>query len=293
MEKTIHKPIPNYKTALVIVFLIMLYVLTSCSGNKPVLPTWEQMTCIKMQEYQGDVPISMEISQDYNYDPHSSVFPDGTYFYNPKNCDYKQITNVKKMPVRDISIRFQFTDKNDQITTVYVFSDEKYNYLEIPGQGTWREEIPKHLMSEQKQQTDLYRDTEFRQAFTERAVTREFSLIDNYNSAGKAVFIDLDKDELDTGFSEWWNRYIPNDRKAERPEDVRYVILKEMINKDYKGYWYNSKTGEKMEDAYDCTYRITAFDLVTGEQEVRGEYLNVLASTESETMIDNWLASKP
>ncbi len=281
------------KSALAIVIPAILFVLTGCSGKMPVLPTREQITCIKMQEYQGDVPISMEISQDYTYDPQSSVNLDAIYFYNPKNCDYKQITNEKKIPVRDLSIRFQFTDKNDQVTTVYVFSDEEYNYLEIPDQGTWREKIPKHLMSEQEQRTKSYRDIEFRQVFTEQAATRQFSLSENYNGAGKAIWIDLGNDELDTGFSEWWDRYIPDDRKAERPEDVRYVILKEMINKDYKGYWYNTKTGEKTGDEYDCAYQITAFDLVTGEQEVRGEYLDVLGLTESETMIDNWLASKP
>jgi len=69
-------------------------------------------------------------------------------------------------------------------------------------------------------------------------------------------------------YDDWWDRYIPDEWKAERPEDVRYVIVRGLRSKTYSGYWYDPRTGEKVSDAYERTFSLAAYDLLTGEEVV-------------------------
>ena len=52
---------------------------------------------------------------------------------------------------------------------------------------------------------------------------------------------------------------------------MRYVFLSEIASSTYKGYWYDPRTGQKLSDSYDVTYRITAYDLEEGETRVLTE----------------------
>ena len=248
--------------------LFMSFLLAGCGGEELILPAKADLKNITIQEYSGDRPVSMEVTMPVPYDPSSpNNFPGGTYFYNPGYSDWKQVTNSKKIPAKQTSLRYVFTEKNGTDTEVFLYKDGKYKYLELPGKGVWREEDGANgFLSEMKS----YRSLQFNKCFGEPAAAGDLKLPDNYNGAGKAVWVDL-SGEQDT---EWWDRGIPEDRKAERPEDVRYVVVAELKSKEYIGYWYDTTTGEHTSDSYDVRFTVVGYDLMTGEEKTVEDDVN-------------------
>lgn len=242
-------------------FFICL-ALCSCGGTALVLPAFENLTEITIQEYQGDTPIGIEVSTGFTY-TYDSNNPGQTYFYNPRHNDWKQITNDKNIPPKDTSLLYRFTDTEGNITEVFLYGNDKYNYLELPGKGIWRQTTVNNG-KRFPHQMEVYRDLEFTRCFAEPAVNGQLALLDTYNGAGKAVWVDISGESVD----DWWDRYIPDEWKAERPEDVRYVIVRGLRSKTYSGYWYDPRTGEKVSDAYEITFSLAAYDLLTGEEVV-------------------------
>ena len=126
----------------------------------------------------------------------------------------------------------------------------------------WREKISDGL-DRLPWEMKKYRNQTFYTSFVEDAVNGRLALPDTYNGAGKAVWIDLSGESIEG----WWDRFIPDEFTAARPEDVRYVLVAGLMSKSYEGYWYNPATGEKVSDAYRTEFSVVAYDLVTGEEE--------------------------
>ena len=238
--------------------IIICMALCSCGGTELVLPALENLTDITVQEYQGETPVGIEVSKGFTY-TYDSNNPGLTYFYSPRHNVWKQITNEKSIPPKDISLLFRFTDTEGDVTEVFLYEDEKYDYLELPGKGVWRNSGGKRLTNEM----ELYRDMEFKRCFAEPAGNGQLALLDTYNGAEKAIWVDISGESVD----DWWDRYIPDGWKAERPEDVRYVIVRRLRSKNYNGYWYDTRTGEKVSDSYEKSFSLVAYDLLTGEKE--------------------------
>ena len=248
----------------IILFLSLTLILCSCGGNnEPPVPAYENLTDITMQEYLGAEPVGMEVSTGFSYDPKLYSFPGGTFFYNPGYSDWEQITNSKQQPQRDSSLLLRFTDKSGTTTGVFLFGDEKYDYLEIPDVGFWREKrdgvndrMPWHLES--------YQTLQFSQCYASPILNHSRpTLSENYNGSEKAIMVDITEGHAD----EWWDRNIPDERAAERAEDVRYVFVLEVLSSEYAGYWYDTRTGQKTSDVYDNTYGVLLYDLVAGAEE--------------------------
>ncbi len=249
-------------------FLAAILLLSSCGGSKePPVPAYEELIDITVQEYMGDEPIGMEVSTGFSYDPEFYSFPGGTYFYNPGYSDWKQITNAKKQPQREISLLLRFTDKSGTTTKVFLFDDEKYDYLEIPDAGVWREKkdnINNRMTGELK----VYQELQFSQYYAESVLSHERpSLLESYNGAEKAIMVDIGEGELSI-WDYWWDDHIPDERSAERAEDVRYVFVLEVLDKKYIGYWYVQGTGQKLSNSYEYKYGLRLYDLVTGSEEL-------------------------
>lgn len=246
----------------IILLLSLMLILCSCGGNsEPPVPAYENLTDITMQEYMGDEPVGMEVST--GYDPKSYHYPGGTYFYNPGYSDWKQITNDKKLPQRDTSLLFRFTDKSGVTTEVFLFGDDHYDYLEIPGAGVWRDKKDDYDWMHWK--LEKYQSLQFSQCYAEPVLNhgRPY-LLESYNGSEKAIMVDIREGYAD---DDWWVRCIPDEWAAERAEDVRYVFVLELLRKEYRGYFYYPETGEKGSSVYDRTYSMTIYDLVDGSEE--------------------------
>jgi len=248
----------------IILLLSLMLILCSCGGNnEPPVPAYENLTEITMQEYMGDEPVGMEVSTGFSYDPKFYSYPGGTYFYNPGYSDWKQITNDKKLPRRDTSLLLRFTDKSGATTEVFIFGDDDYDYLEIPGAGVWQEKKD-GVNDRMPWKLEGYQSLQFSQCYAEPVMNHgRPSLLESYNGSEKAIMVDIREGYAD----DQWDFHIPDERAAERAEDVRYVFVLELLSKEYSGYWYNAETGQKVSDAYDKTYSMTIYDLVDGSEE--------------------------
>ena len=45
----------------------------------------------------------------------------------------------------------------------------------------------------------------------------------------------------------------------------------EVASSTYEGYWYDARTGKKLSDSHNVTYKITAYDLEDDESRVLEE----------------------
>ncbi len=245
---------------LIILLLSLMLILCSCGGNtEPPIPLYEDLTDITMQEYEGDEPVGMEISIGFSYNPAAHQ---GTFFYMPGHSEWKQVVNDKKLPQRKYCFLFRFTDRNGVTAEAFLFEDEKYDYLEIPSEGIWREKKD-GTNNWMDWYDEKYPDFQFRRCYAEPLLSNQLSLLENYNGAEKAILADITRGEA----MDSWDSCIPAEWEAERAEDVRYVFVVGIRSQAYIGYWYNAQTGEKVEDAYEKTYIATVYDLVNGSEE--------------------------
>lgn len=256
------------RTSVICICLVSMLLLSACGGGRePPVPAYEELSEITMQEYMGDEPAGMELSTGFSYDPEFYSFPGGTYFYNPGYSDWKQITNEKKWPPRKNSILLRFTDKSGATTRVFLFDDEKYDYLEIPDAGVWRERKD-NINNRMSGELKTYQELQFSQCYAKPVLSHERpSLPENYNGAGKAIMVDIGEGELSI-WDHWWDDFIPDERSAERAEDVRYVFVLEVLDKEYIGYWYVQGTGQRLHNSYEYTYGLRLYDLVTESEEL-------------------------
>lgn len=247
------------RTAVVLLCLLLCLPVAGCGrkGEALSLPTAENVQKFTAQEYRGDTPVSMEVEWPYLY-----AYPGDTYFYQPKRNYWRQITEAADIPTRKESLLFRITDTAGQVTEAFLFGDDTYNYLELPGKGVWREES-KNTSNRMPQDMKTYRNATFTACFVEAAANGQLSLSDGYNGAGKAVWIDITGE----GVEGRWDRYIPDEWTAQRPEDVRYVIVAGLQSREFSGYWYNPGTGQSVGAAYNTAFSVVAYDLVTGKQE--------------------------
>lgn len=241
-----------------IFLLCCLFVISSfgCGpkGEALVLPVAEDVVKYTVQEYLGDAPVSIEAELPYG------IVPGGTYFYHGKSDGWKQITDPNIVPLKQTSLLFQFTKQDGTVAKAFLYGDDTYNYLELPGKGVWREQIKKST-NRFPWEMKNYRNATFTACFLEPAQNGRLKLMDAYTGAGKAIWIDI-TGERDA----WWDRYIPSEWCAERPEDVRYAIVAGLKSKEHKGYWYVPGTGQNLGSAYNTSYSVVAYDLVTGEE---------------------------
>ena len=252
------------RTIAICICLVSMLLLSACGGSKePPVPAYEELSEITMQEYMGDEPVGIEISYGSSFDEEINTYPGATYFFNPGYSDWKKINNDKKLTLRTQSLLLRFKEKTGVTTEVFLFGDDNYDYLEIPGAGVWREKkdgvndwMPWKLKG--------YQSLQFSQCYAEPIINHNRPFLqENYNGSEKAILVDITKGYADG----WWDHYIPEERAAERAEDVRYVFALEVLSSNYIGYWYVPETGQRLGDKYEYTYSMTCYDLVSDNEE--------------------------
>lgn len=234
-------------------------MLAGCSGGeKLVIPTYAKLQSITIQEYEGGNAVSREVPLDDTVSFWKSMQSDLTYFSTE---DYRRIEKESQLPSVEKSMLCRFDQTDGTVRTFRVYSDEKYNYIEEFGVGVWREKREKGYTSVYDSTYHTYEVTSYRQAYAKGTDGKDFTLLPEYNGSGKAIWLDLTEE----GSDHWIDRYIPEERVAKRAEDVRYIVMQEVVEQDYRGYWYVPETGQVLGDAYDYTYRASVYDLVSGE----------------------------
>ena len=255
------------KTLITILLTVTaLFLLTGCSKREPENPVYGDLNEITIQEYNGDTPVSREITV---YDSVSlKEFPETRQWLNTYGI--REIKRKKDQPKRTKSYLMRFKKKDGTTSSVFIYGDDEHYYLEQDG-NFWQ---GKDLFWSFE---NLYADLSYTSAFGSEVEDRSFTLLPEYNGAGKAMWMgltDIDPTNIcDTmyrnhAFEEHYNWCIDPEYVAERAEDVRYIFVCDYNHMTYDGYWYNVETGEKVSDSYDTSYDVTAYDLLTGESEM-------------------------
>lgn len=236
-------------------------------GSILEIPTYAQTDSLTVQEIENGIAVSGEVSLTYIIESLKEEKPDDTYF-GTKYYKKKSLKRPVDGEERSFVYRFRLTDGTERIFTI--FSNDTYNYIEELGVGLWRYKRGKHEASNYKYVENTYQQATYNQAFGQYAAERKFTIMPEYNGAGKAICLDMEEGKIVN-----WNTFsIPEELTAKRAEDVRYILLVELLKKEYTGYWYNSETGEKVGDAYDNYYFAAAYDLETGETTVFEQMAN-------------------
>ena len=243
-----------------IMLSVMILIFCSCGAgsNEPPIPSYKDTMLITMQEYEKDSPIGIEIIVESS----SSESLQGSYFYDSAHSDWKQLKNQKRLPPREKSYLFRFTDKDGSITEAFLFEDDKYDYLDILGEGVWRERKNGHN-NRTLWQREKYQNIQYAQYFVEPLLDNKLSLPESYTGAEKAIYIN----NIEKTDRCWDTMHIPSEREAERANDVRYVFVFGIMDQTYTGYFYNVTTGERLDNAYDYTYCLDVYDLVSDSKE--------------------------
>ena len=239
--------------------ILMLLALSGCSdGAELELPTYEDLQSITAQEIENGQPVSREVTLYDELHPRLYTSPDYIRF---DTDGFRQITNESQITSADKCIAYRFIEKSGNSRLLNIYSDEKYNYIEEPGIGVWREKRPQNQWTLYELSYDVYEDNSWAQAFLNTAKDKIFTLLPEYNGAEKAIFVDISEETV----NDWVERFIPEAFAASRAEDVRYVVLCEVASKTYEGYWYVPETGEELGDSYEVEYKATVYDLATGD----------------------------
>ena len=246
------------KLFLFITFLFML--LTGCNKPKLAMPSIEDVATATIQEYHYDTPVSREIVLDkelsgYGHDCfHKIVFLDhfisnSSSFVNTKKKSFNSVSLLEKK----FKIRLKLV--SGEIRTLYFYGTEEQEYIEEPHFGIYVKKNLKHLAGSYSILTrgygcGSYLFTTLNDAFgitkedAFHALEREksaFSILPEYNGAGKAIWMEFSNAPPDTLTTFGNNplhfptRFIPETRDAKRAEDVRYIAALFIIRGEYIG----------------------------------------------------------
>ena len=224
-------------------------------------PTYAQIDTLTMQEIQNGVAVSGEVSLTEKIKSWRQENPGRTYF----GTKYFEMTKSSR-PIageeKSFVYRFRLTDGSERDFSI--FSDDKFDYVEELGVGLWRYQRGNHEASNYDYSQTTYQRETYNQAFGQHAADRKFSIMPEYNGAGKAIILTTITGKVE----EWTTFRIPNELVAARAEDVRYLVLVDELEKIKTGEWVTVETGEKVGDAYDTYYFAAIYDLETGETNV-------------------------
>lgn len=265
-------------------------LLTACNKPKLAMPSIEDIATATIQEYHYDTPVSREIVLNkklsgYGHDcSHETVF---LYHFISNSSSF---VNTKKKSFNALSLletKFKIRLKlvSGEVRTLYFYGTEEKEYIEEPHFGIYVKKYHKHLARLFSIFTSVYYCgsylfTTLNDAFgitkedAFQALEREksaFSILPEYNGAGKAIWMEFSNAPPDTlhTFSidplHFPTCFIPETRYAKRAEDVRYIAALFIIRGEYKGYWYNTRTRERVADDYKETYDLAIYDLLNGK----------------------------
>lgn len=268
--------------------------LCSCTTTSPKdfgFPTFGELESITVQEYVNGQPVSREVSLDAeqwaNQNPDDSAFG----MLGGDTWALERVDGEGKAETSQ-ALRYRLTsaDGTQLEFYVYVAADEGATYFQKTDGELWRDTSD----SPEKIFTSEYRDYQvesFEQAFRAQIDNRDFKMLSEYNGTGKALVIEdrstlpSDHDspyykpsiEFEEVYWDGWDgtaslqlphyrgRWGKDDYGAIRPEDVRFVLIYELIDEKIDGEWVTSR-GDHVSYTYDYTFQGTVYDLLTGEK---------------------------
>jgi len=260
-----------------ILMLAMAFSFTACGGTKLVLPQLQTQPAqvvgvlsATLQEYCDGEPISRAFLMEGQFD-----------LFNIIVClENQQFTKTSQQSVDDVPsaeksyrINLELADGNTR--TLYFYAKEDKQYIEEPYAGIYVGNPPDWCAPywdafTQKDYLMLSLVAAFgseHYPHIEKVPQQErYPLLPAYNGAGKAVRVDIYDNHDETvrhpPFDDpLWK--IPENRLAERAEDVRYVVEVSHVTGSIKGYWVD-ENGKTVGTERDNSSYTTIYDLVTG-----------------------------
>lgn len=229
-------------------------------GSVLETPTYAQIDSLTMQEMENGVALGGEVSLTYRIESLRQEYPERTYFgtkYFEKTKSNRSVEGQEK------SFLYRFRLKDGTERDFSIFSDDKFDYVEESGVGLWRYQRGDHVASNYTYSQSTYQQETYNQAFGQHVTDREFTILPRYNGAGKVIILNIETDKP----NEWSTFRIPEELAAARAEDVRYLLIVDVVQLK-TGYWISVETGETVGDAYDTFYSSSIYDLETGETTV-------------------------
>ena len=258
--------------------------LTACTYTKSMsfLPNVEDVEVATIQEYSNGTPVSREISLNTNIDTITlteyrngeltkmrfnnhildRLFQWGGSFVRP---DKESVDNV---PIVEESYLFRLKLLSGEVRTFFVYAKGEEDFIEEPRLGIYSKSRTRGIASFYYVLTSSsYLYLSLNDAFG----GENFSILPEYNGAGKAIWVDFRSGGIREDPLAWPNRYIPETKAAKRAEDVRYIVAYYDAGRTYRGYyWYNPKTRERT-NAYDYKFNLIVYDLLKGDTTALGD----------------------
>ena len=258
----------------VIAVAAVALIVTSADFGKPMetIPP-KEMDRVMAVLYKDGVPDSEELQLDS---------PLGTYLVTgqPSMLIMQNFRSVSSVPETADYLQVRFIYKDGRERLVRFSETDGWDYVEEPGAGAWRRKAEKES-SKFRWWLKILTDKEFEIAFRQPLESgAPLELSPDYNGGEKAVWIDWSNDHFSDklSFEPSWNESFDHDTPEgytpERARDVRWLFIKTRTSHVYQGYWYNTRTGQRLSSSYSNSYEVTVYDLVTQECKVLAEGSN-------------------
>ena len=308
------------KKRIAILMLTSLIAACACSllyscGTAPAVefgfPTYGELESVTVQEYANGEPVSREVS--FNASRWEDRDPDESAFtmWNDDIHALKQVDEEGKAEsTQALRYRLTTTDGTELEFYVYIPEHNASTYFQKADGELWRDtsDNPGASFIDEFRS---YQIESFEQAFRAQIEARDFQMLPEYNGTGKALVIEGDATETDDfsntsyepgiEFEEvYWDGWdgvaslqLPHyqgywgedDYGAIRPEDVRFVVLYEVIDSKIDGHWVDAN-GNHVSYSHQYTYQGTIYDLLTGESATFAETADSSIFDQAKDFID-------
>ena len=268
--------------------------LCSCTTTSPKdfgFPTFGELESITVQEYVNGQSVSREVSLDAeqwaNQNPDDSAFG----MWSGDAWAMERVDGEGKAETSQ-ALKYRLVSTDDAELEFFVYFDaaEGAVYFQKTDGELWRGTSDSSKKIFRSEYEDYQRES-FEQAFRAQVKNRNFKMLSEYNGTGKAFVVEDcstlpgDSDnpnykpsiEYEAVYWDGWDgsaslqlphyqgRWGKDDYGAIRPEDVRFVLIYELIDEKIDGEWVTSR-GDHVSYTYDYTFQGTAYDLLTGEK---------------------------
>ena len=262
---------------------VSFVLLTACNNSKLNLPIKEDIATATIREYRNGTPVSREITLNKDSIGFLDAFIRSKDYGKYKEYKKTIKKSVNDVPIVEKSLKIRLELVSEEIRTFYIYEIGDKEYIEEPHFGIYKRLSRVNGLYHSLTRTHFidkydYLYISLSDAFGKNNYEtfdwNNYSILPEYNGAGKAIWIELYKEdvevenlistEAEVKNNPFYNsrRNIPTARQADRAEDVRYIVVRFVSGRYKSGDWYVFGTGKHVREQYDYNSIIEVYDLV-------------------------------